>query len=139
MTSHDGANCCNDEIVCGMSCCIPEIHHPHVALVHWLVLFRGMTTLILEIDCVALREQRLHVHLWPAKFFTPNYFFELITRDNSVSHYVDRPVFWGGVKNYSKNRIIRELISNGVISELPHKIVFELNLGYNGILGVCQG
>ena len=50
-----------------MSCCRPEIHHPHVTLVHWLVLFHGMTTLILEIDCVALHEQRLHVHLWPAK------------------------------------------------------------------------
>ena len=50
-----------------MSCCRPEIHDPHATLVHWLVLFHGMTTFILEIDCVALREQRLHVHLWPAK------------------------------------------------------------------------
>ena len=38
-----------------------------VTLVHCLALFHGMTTLILEIDCVAFREQRLHVHLWPAK------------------------------------------------------------------------
>ena len=31
-----------------------------------------------------------------------------------------------GVKIYSKNLIIRDLISNGVVSELPHKIVVEL-------------
>ena len=37
-----------------------------VTLVHCLVLFHGMTTLILEIYCVAFREQRLHVHLAPA-------------------------------------------------------------------------
>ena len=29
LTSHDGVNSRNDEIVCGMSCCWPEIHHPH--------------------------------------------------------------------------------------------------------------
>ena len=42
------------------------IHTVTVALIHCLVLFHGMTTLILEIDSVAFREQRLHVHLWPA-------------------------------------------------------------------------
>ena len=44
-------------------------------------------------------------------------------RGNSVSHYVINQRFGG--KNYSKNLIIRELISNGVVSELPLKIVFE--------------
>ena len=59
--------------------------------------------------------------------FTPTYLFELIMQGNSVSHYVDRPVFGGGgVKITPKNLIIREFISNGAISELPHKIVFEL-------------
>ena len=38
-----------------------------IALVHYLVWFHGMTTPILEIYCVAFREQRLHVHLAPAK------------------------------------------------------------------------
>ena len=32
----------------------------------------------------------------------------------------------GGKKITPKNQIIKELISNGAISELPHKIVFEL-------------
>ena len=40
-----------------------------IALVHCLVLFHGMTALILEIYCVAFREQRLHVHLAPAKIW----------------------------------------------------------------------
>ena len=38
-----------------------------VTLLHYLALFHGMTTLILEIYCVACREQRFHGQLWPAK------------------------------------------------------------------------
>ena len=49
-----------------------------VTLVHCLVLFHGMTTLILEIDCVAFREQRLHVHLWPAKGMGGGQFVQIV-------------------------------------------------------------
>ena len=32
LTSHDSANSFHDEIDCGMSCCRPDIHHPHLHL-----------------------------------------------------------------------------------------------------------
>ena len=52
---------------------------------------------------------------------------------NSVLHYVDRLHV---LRVQITPKIKWELISNGAISELPHKIVLNLlgnNLGYNGI------
>ena len=68
---------------------------------------------------------RRRVIYYAGSFLPQIIFSELIMRGNSVSHYVDRRVFWG-VKFTPNNRIIRDLISNRVISELPHKIVFVL-------------
>ena len=66
---------------------------------------------------------RLGVIYYAGNFLPPKIFVELIMRGNSVSHYVDR-LFWG-VKNHSKKSNGNSFLC-GVISELPHKIVFEL-------------
>ena len=60
----------HDEIVCGMSCCRPKLHHPH----HRPPPLLGFVPCILEMYCVVFREQRFHVHLWPARTKSPRKF-----------------------------------------------------------------
>ena len=66
---------------------------------------------------------RRGVIFYAGNFLPQINFVELIMRGNSVSHHVDR-LFWG-VKNYSKESNGNYFLC-GAISELPHKIVFEL-------------
>ena len=71
---------------------------------------------------------------YAGKFLPPIFFCSLIMRGDSVSHYMDRPVFWG--KNDFKN-LMGINFPTGRFQNYPAKSFLNQlgnNLGYNGNL-----